>query len=358
MDAYNTSSYGNSSSSRSYPYPHTHLGQVPGDGSAQQDVSAIHHQAPTIYADHGSSNSNTKYPYPTAVSYSPGSTVAPLVDERNGHGVHHAHTDYGVHDDQLVKRSGRRGSVNSGNSYPYPVPGRRTSQSDVNQNQPRPSRKHSITSQVGPSYILTNATGGPLGPSNHIILPQEAYHDDSYLPNQQLGGGFRRPPISFQVKGFPELGVRMSAILGEPDLPLVGGEDKVFKDGYKEIRMRLLWPGYSCFPFERRIKTCDSQLLRSHLLLALAKAIMSFLIHIPTNKTSVECGFEAYQIKMASGKPGFTGGELFITGLIHRGGPNWQPEIWYPIDMPQHKEAMNDLPHTPPILTITHLVVL
>ncbi|EEB93327.1 hypothetical protein MPER_08033, partial [Moniliophthora perniciosa FA553] len=278
MNAYNTSSYGNSSSS-SYPYPHTHHGQVPGyiygNGSVQSqsrvqqnvyDVSLIHHQAATIHAGHGSSNLNTNYPYPTPpVSYPrhTGSTVALPIDVRNAHSAHYDQTGYGSHD-QLVKRNGRRRSVNSGDPYPYPVPGRRTSQSDGSQSQPRPPRKHSITStQPGPSNHITQP-----GPSNHIILPQEEYLDDDYLPNRWLGGGVRLPAISFQVKGFPELGVRMSAILGGSN-PLVGGEDKVLlKDGYKEIRMRLLWPGYA--DFERRIKTRNSLISRSQLLLSLA----------------------------------------------------------------------------------------
>ncbi|KAK7050867.1 hypothetical protein VNI00_004979 [Paramarasmius palmivorus] len=336
MNSYSTSSYATSGTHNSYPYPNAHVeyapvnGYIYGNGNThyRQETSAVyvHHQQTTIYAGHGSSISNSNYPYPTPVTYSrhPSSNVAPLTDVRNAHGAHYATQP--AYDDQLVKRNGRRSSINSGNPYPYPASGRRASQ---DASSSRSTRKPSVTSDS--SCVLRNATGGPLGPSNHIALPQDPYYDETFMANY-MGGGPRRPAISFQVKGFPELGARMSAVLGPTDPPLVGNDDKIFStDGYKEIKLRLLWPGYSRLPFERRIKTRDSQLTRSHALLVIAKSIMDFIKHIQTNRIPVERGFEAYQIQIDPHKPGFTGNELFITGLLHRGGANWQPEIWCPV---------------------------
>jgi hypothetical protein len=94
------------------------------------------------------------------------------------------------------------------------------------------------------------------------------------------------------------------------------------------------------------MKTHNGTVLRDTMLMALAKAILEFANHIQVRSfhpiltwlTSfqkenipVERGYETWAIgTLPNGKKGIMGPELFITGLAHRGGSNWQPEIWAP----------------------------
>ncbi|KAG7089453.1 hypothetical protein E1B28_011138 [Marasmius oreades] len=172
---------------------------------------------------------------------------------------------------------------------------------------------------------MKSARGIPLGPTNHIIIPQQPFFDENQMANLE---SFRQESVSFQLERFPELGVRISDALGDEPI-LVGGNDMVFdKDVYKEIKLRILWPGYSRFPFERRLKTRDTKASRSLVLMLLSRAIADFIKHVNHNRIPVEQGFERWEVGMH--RPSITSKDLFVTGLIHRGGSNWQPEIWCP----------------------------
>jgi hypothetical protein len=98
------------------------------------------------------------------------------------------------------------------------------------------------------------------------------------------------------------------------------------------------------------MKTHGGTITRDTLLIVIANMVMSFvekakvtiifsktqviLTHILGAQNSgmqVRRGYESWTIgNHPSGQPGIMGPELFITRLIHRGGANWQPELWAP----------------------------
>ncbi|KAG5651922.1 hypothetical protein H0H81_006937 [Sphagnurus paluster] len=228
--------------------------------------------------------------------------------------------------------------------------GRKPSQYDV----PRPSRSRSnsqVSSSPGSCSSSSRSMRGVRaqctepadtnlryqhdvhtnGPTNHVLVPQipYAYADDErrkWCPDP----AFRQASIIFQSENIPEPGVRVGKISHSAyPPPIQGADDPVFAaSGDREIKLWIVWPGYSTEPLQKRIKTQGGKLTRQLLLTLIANMVLDFTYEIHRKKIPIEAGYLEWAIGDKNG--GFVGGELFITRLVHRGGSNWQPEIWAP----------------------------
>jgi len=133
----------------------------------------------------------------------------------------------------------------------------------------------------------------------------------------------------FHVANFPEVGVKVGA-LNRTKIPLLsGGDDPVFQNVQeREIRVRILWPGYSAVSFEKRLRTLQGSTSRTRtsVVIKLAQIMLEFSQHLRLTREQVEPGQEQWQI----GPLGISCSNVFITRLIHRGGSHWQMELWAP----------------------------
>ncbi|KAJ7227391.1 hypothetical protein GGX14DRAFT_629755 [Mycena pura] len=177
-----------------------------------------------------------------------------------------------------------------------------------------PSKSRRGSRQIGPCL--------PDGPPDYVRVPQEAYQE----PVTQLGykyiGHYRSQPIPFKYAGSTS-GIRLKDIDGEFCRGLEGSCDRVFESfPYREIKIKVLWPGYP--PCEKRFKTQDG--LRGKLLLVAATAVTHTMQAITRRFVPVKRGFEAWSI----GRGGWTLDDIIITGVEHRGGANFQVEVWVP----------------------------
>ncbi|KAF8656228.1 hypothetical protein AX16_002664 [Volvariella volvacea WC 439] len=176
-----------------------------------------------------------------------------------------------------------------------------------------------------------NSTPLFLAPTNFVRVPQPHYREVE-RPRHSCDVSYRHAPIVFQVVGFPEAGVRLGKARGRNMPPIVGGSDQVFSHvSDREIKLRLIWPGYPDEVREKRVKTQSGSMDRNTLLLSLCNMFVEFALSIVKRGISAEPGFERWQIVAdALSEPGIQGPELFITSLRHRGGANWQPEFYAP----------------------------
>ncbi|KAJ3993760.1 hypothetical protein F5050DRAFT_1577003 [Lentinula boryana] len=153
------------------------------------------------------------------------------------------------------------------------------------------------------------------------------------------------------MKNFAELGVRLSDCLDENHLRHPNIEDKDAKlftndEVYREIRLKIVvrlsnrtilqiyltvafqWPGYYEFPFTRRINIRKGEMSKISLLFNVVMAIADFVKKIQSDRDCIcERGLEMWKL---TGRERLRVNELILTGIVHRGGPNWQPEIWCP----------------------------
>jgi hypothetical protein len=59
------------------------------------------------------------------------------------------------------------------------------------------------------------------------------------------------------------------------------------------------------------------------------RIVINYFCTIRHYNRPVEAGFEKWRI-LTSQHGGFMGDEMYLTGLIHRGGATWQLEVWAP----------------------------
>ncbi|GLB40355.1 hypothetical protein LshimejAT787_0802260 [Lyophyllum shimeji] len=172
----------------------------------------------------------------------------------------------------------------------------------------------------------------PTGPTNHVLVPQPEYHDDEVM-RWYSDPRFWYAPITFQSENIPGQGVRLGEVASSPYPPsIVGAEDAVFAGvSDREIKMWLLWPGYSAVPMQKRMKTQGGRITRELALRLIANLILECMYELHKSKIPVEQGYTEWTIgPRGDKKQEFVGEELFITRLVHRGGSNWQPEVWAP----------------------------
>ncbi|KAL0579060.1 hypothetical protein V5O48_002953 [Marasmius crinis-equi] len=287
--------------------PQLHAGRVQ-DYSHYPIPSTLGHPPQVSYSRHPGGGTFAEVrtahnpPMPTSTPYS----------------SHHSHASSSRgpnRDDQFVKRN--RSASSSSNPYPTHRPPLVTSPAPVP--VPRPTRKLLYNDM---QCVKQNSNGTPIGPSNHVIVPQLPF-----IESAKGDVGVRQKSIPFQLASFPELGVRVSKGIKQP-LDLVGADDMVFDcigREYSMIKFRIVWPGYP--PFEKRLKTRELVASRAVVLSLVCKAINDFIKDIERWNTPIEPGFEDWEV---GHRPLINRGELFVTGLIHRGCANWQPEIWCP----------------------------
>ncbi|KAF8920372.1 hypothetical protein CPB85DRAFT_631375 [Mucidula mucida] len=187
---------------------------------------------------------------------------------------------------------------------------------------------HSTRSTSARNYdtlsVLSNELG-PIGPTNHILVPQDTVFGEPTSYDRYQEHLFK--PISFRAQGFHELGVKLTQILKQRSDPIDGGEDPVFENSaYREIKIKIQWPGYPHHPFEKRMKTHNCSITRATVCLILTNMVIDFVMMLKDRKVQVEKGYEGWAI----GKGGLKANEFWITGLLHRGGNHFQPEIWVP----------------------------
>ncbi|KAG6862524.1 hypothetical protein C0995_000072 [Termitomyces sp. Mi166 len=227
------------------------------------------------------------------------------------------------------------GSRNS--AAPYPVPqhdtsysqdrARRNSQTQALASASRSARQCPIEDYKQAQRVLGNGpvVPPPSGPTNHVLVPQPEYFDER---DKKWRYGPRYPPITFQTAGFPEIGVRVSKIAhSHQPPPIEGANDEIFAiSGDREVQ----WPGYSSEPLKKRIKTQGGKIIRQLFLTILAHDILDFTYDIHRKRIPIEPGYEKWMIGSKAEVNTIVGGELFITRVVHRGGSNWQVELWAP----------------------------
>jgi hypothetical protein len=135
------------------------------------------------------------------------------------------------------------------------------------------------------------------------------------------------------MNGFPEIGMKVNSIGKDVTTILSllsGSNDEVFKDvSEREVKVQIIWPGYACRPFERRLKTQRGTLTRGVIAFKLSNMILDFAAEIRRTKTVVQRGYE--QWALGDRRKGLIdAGDVFITKLVNCGGSHWQMELWVP----------------------------
>ncbi|KAJ7678955.1 hypothetical protein DFH06DRAFT_1465181 [Mycena polygramma] len=201
-----------------------------------------------------------------------------------------------------------------------PYKSSRTRRQSIVEPEPEPARtRRASKTRRGSRHI------GPClpdGPEDHIRLPQKSHEEPVTDLGFQRIDHHRMQPIMFKHKRSSAPGIRLADINGECCPGLEGGSDRMVEMSgmYREAKIRILWPGYP--PFEKRVRTQD--LTRGTLLVSVAAAVVSYMKGY--RKDTPKRGFEAWTI----GRDRICPDDLLITGLEHRGGANFQVEIWVP----------------------------
>ncbi|KAJ7285140.1 hypothetical protein C8J57DRAFT_1671413 [Mycena rebaudengoi] len=186
--------------------------------------------------------------------------------------------------------------------------------------KPRSSRNRRGSKHIGPCL--------PGGPADHIRVPQEAYQEPVSITGYQKIDYHRMQPIPFKTERSATPGISMVTVGGEYYPGLEDANAHVFENvvGYREIRVKLLWPGYPMY--EKRFK---AQADRGMVLMLVANVISNAFRDIISKRIPAKRGFEAWSIgKRPDGSDGIQPNEVIITGLEHRGGAVFQPEVWVP----------------------------
>jgi hypothetical protein len=78
----------------------------------------------------------------------------------------------------------------------------------------------------------------PVGPSNHLFVPQSKFAE----PISSQSHVYRYPEVTFQMNGFPEIGIKVSSIVKDiPSTLLSGNNDEIFKDvAERELKVQII----------------------------------------------------------------------------------------------------------------------
>ncbi|KAJ4477450.1 hypothetical protein J3R30DRAFT_3404792 [Lentinula aciculospora] len=214
-------------------------------------------------------------------------------------------------------------TVYAQNPYPFTSPGHGSPQSLESLQQTR-GHPQSNRYPADPFPIIMDGRG----PSNYIRVPQRVFYDETEM-NRCMSYS---KPITFKLKNSAELGVRLSTCLNENHIKHPNIEDKDVRpfcdnEVYREIRLKILWPGYYEYPFTRRVNIRKGEMTKISILFNIATAISDFVKKIQNDRCICERGLETWKL---TGRQRVSVDQLILTGIVHRGGPNWQPEIWCP----------------------------
>ncbi|KAE9386526.1 hypothetical protein BT96DRAFT_1005996 [Gymnopus androsaceus JB14] len=166
-------------------------------------------------------------------------------------------------------------------------------------------------------------------PLNYLRVPQSIFFDEADMNR----GMSHLKPITFRMKNCSEFGVRLSDCnVDRLRLPELDDQDAVLfgnDEVYREIRVKIAWPGYYDHPFTKRVNIRKGSMTRISMLFNVVAVIEEFIKKIHHDPECIcERGMEFWKL---TGRERLTIDDFILTGLIHRGGPNWQPEIWCPV---------------------------
>ncbi|KAF9223725.1 hypothetical protein BS17DRAFT_115225 [Gyrodon lividus] len=170
--------------------------------------------------------------------------------------------------------------------------------------------------------------GLPKLPSRYMRLPQPMHVEPPKPYGYQAGAELSA--IYFHRRGHKDP-YSIGDLLTMDTLPdLVGGNVPVFAlNPDRWIKIQLIWPGYTRYPFEKRIPIKQGAPLTSTLvLMALVYHIDEFVRWIHNEGAVVEPGQEQWKVKkVLDGVPAMWK-DCVIASLQHRTGSIWQPEIY------------------------------
>ncbi|KAK7050858.1 hypothetical protein VNI00_004969 [Paramarasmius palmivorus] len=198
---------------------------------------------------------------------------------------------------------------------------------------------HSSPNSRHPTYSpSTQSTSGSMivsGLSGYSYLPQPAYEPKSSAREPP----FRPIVFTLERASCPGVDVNLAYIpmladknytIGKP--LIVGSRDRVLDvygpdptRQYAKLTIKIKWPGYPNDVGDKEFSTKRGSLDREYLLHYVLSAIRDYWNGIIAKGVKVARGFEAYRI---GGGP-LRLEDLVVTGLVHRGGQLWQPEIWF-----------------------------
>ncbi|KIJ66929.1 hypothetical protein HYDPIDRAFT_186524 [Hydnomerulius pinastri MD-312] len=173
--------------------------------------------------------------------------------------------------------------------------------------------------------------GLPSLPSRYKRFPQPMLAEP--VPTKySYQAGVEFPAIHFQRKGGKEPH-SIGSLLDTKALPdLVGGDVPVFASNPdRYIKIRLVWPGYTQYPFEKRINIKQgAPFTPTLMLMTLVYYLDEFVRWLHNQEAGVEPGQEQWAVrKVLEGAPAMWK-DCVITSLYHRTGSVWQPELYYP----------------------------
>ncbi|KAK7050859.1 hypothetical protein VNI00_004970 [Paramarasmius palmivorus] len=207
------------------------------------------------------------------------------------------------------------------------------------------------------SYHVSRATSSqkyplapPPPPASTPIIPAPLLSQNRYMFVPQIpfpDGKSTFAPITFCHSGTSVPGIKLSTILAtkmkpagiSPDLSnaqIAHGRDVALdvmypsdpSRDYEKLVLTIVWPGYSREKYQRRLSTYSTtsgNLTREALLFFVVREILEYRRWIGKRNVLLEDGYETWNLSRINPE------DLVVTGLVHRTGATWQPEIWAPI---------------------------
>ncbi|KAE9385634.1 hypothetical protein BT96DRAFT_572595 [Gymnopus androsaceus JB14] len=216
------------------------------------------------------------------------------------------------------------------NPYPQISAGTSSSQRPRTESNAAPARRRRGDSKFShhiedPYPIIKDGRG----PAYYLRVPQSIFFDEADMNR----GMSHLKPITFRMKNCSEFGVRLSDCnVDHLRLPELDDQDAVLfgnDEVYREIRVKIAWPGYYDHPFTKRVNIRKGSMTRISMLFNVVAVIEEFIKKIHHDPECIcDRGMEFWKL---TGRERLTIDDFILTGLIHRGGPNWQPEIWCPV---------------------------
>ncbi|KAF9021598.1 hypothetical protein BDP27DRAFT_1439152 [Rhodocollybia butyracea] len=150
----------------------------------------------------------------------------------------------------------------------------------------------------------------------HTQPPRPVPHP-IFVPQTIVGRPQQSPerPVSFQAKGSSERGVQIFDLNIEDkrETPLRDLRDRM-------INVHIVWPGYKPFTGRINLRPQSGEATRIYILGEIGRIIEKFFKHPPPACHNDAPNWNLMRLNMD---------KVVITGLVHCGGANWQPELWY-----------------------------
>ncbi|THU90747.1 hypothetical protein K435DRAFT_841317 [Dendrothele bispora CBS 962.96] len=170
----------------------------------------------------------------------------------------------------------------------------------------------------------TNHSGQHNGLNYYLRIPPNILPAENRYDNH-AGINDYKPSVCFRFSNSAEYGVVIK-VVGNKTLPAFEGyNDEIFaKLPERGLSLRMTWPGYA--PFGCRMNTNNGKMTRSEAFAFVATYVHKHLATLKLHGVKPQLGYEKWDLTQLP----FDLGDLVITGLIHRGGSTWQPDVWCP----------------------------